>query len=54
MADDDQKTQEPTDKKLSDARAKGDVATSSEMRHAVMFVATIIVAGGLGSWTLAK
>ncbi|MFZ4746931.1 MAG: flagellar biosynthesis protein FlhB [Sphingomonas sp.] len=54
MADDDQKTQDPTDKKLSDARAKGDVATSSEMRHAVMFVATIIVAGGLGSWTLAK
>ncbi len=54
MADDDQKTQDPTDKKLSDARAKGDVAVSSEMRHAVMFVATIIVAGGMGSWTLAK
>ncbi len=54
MADADQKTQDPTDKKLSDARAKGDVATSTEMRHAVMFIAMIIVAGGLGSWTLAQ
>ncbi|WP_277969532.1 flagellar biosynthesis protein FlhB [Sphingomonas echinoides] len=54
MADKDQKTQDPTQKKLSDARAKGDVATSTEMRHAVMFVAAIIVAGGMGSWTLAQ
>lgn len=54
MADKDQKTQDPTDKKLSDARAKGDVATSTEMRHAVMFIAMIIVAGGLGSWTLTQ
>ncbi|WP_404367730.1 flagellar biosynthesis protein FlhB [Sphingomonas sp. MMS24-J45] len=54
MADADQKTQDPTDKKLSDARAKGDVATSTEMRHAVMFIAMIVVAGGLGSWTLAQ
>ncbi len=55
MADDkDQKTQDPTDKKLSDARAKGDVATAPEMRHAVMFVAAIIVTAGMGSWTLAR
>jgi len=52
--DNDQKTQEPTEKKLSDARAKGDTATAPEMRHAVMFVAALIVAGGMGSWTLAR
>lgn len=55
MADDkDQKTHDPTDKKLSDARGKGDVATATEMRHAVMFVAALIVMGGMGSWTLAQ
>lgn len=54
MADKDQKTQDPTDKKLSDARAKGDVASSTEMRHAVMFIATIIVAGGMGTEALAR
>ena len=54
MADKDQKTQEPTEKKLTDARAKGDIATSTEMRHAVMFVAAIVVAGGMGTWTLAQ
>ncbi|CAN5158214.1 flagellar biosynthesis protein FlhB [soil metagenome] len=51
---DDQKTHDPTDKKLSDAREKGDVPASSEMRHAVMFVAAIVVAGSMGSWTLAR
>jgi len=54
VADKDQKTQEPTEKKLTDARAKGDIATSTEMRHAVMFVAAIVVAGGMGTWTLAQ
>jgi flagellar biosynthesis protein FlhB len=52
--DKDQKTQDPTDKKLSDARAKGDVATATEVRHAIMFVAALVVAGGMGSWTLAQ
>lgn len=47
--DKDQKTHDPTDKKLEDARAKGDVASSPEMRHAVMFGGAIIVIGGLGS-----
>lgn len=51
---DDQKTHDPTDKKLSDARAKGDVPMSGEMRHAVMFLAAIVVTGGMGSWTLAR
>lgn len=54
MADKDQKTHDPTEKKLTDARAKGDIATATEMRHAVMFVAAIVVAGGMGSWTLAR
>ncbi|WP_033921483.1 flagellar biosynthesis protein FlhB [Sphingomonas sp. 37zxx] len=52
--DQDQKTHDPTDKKLSDARAKGDIATATEMRHLVMFLAAIVVAGGFGTWTLAQ
>ena len=52
--DKDQKTQEPTDKKLEDARLKGDVPISSEMKHAMMFVGAIIVAGGLGAMTLSS
>lgn len=54
MADDDSKTEEPTAKKLSDAREKGDVPMAPEMRHAIMFGAAIIVAGGLGAMTLAR
>lgn len=46
--DKDQKTQEPTQKKLEDARKKGDVFVSQEMRHAVMFVGMIFVCGSLG------
>src|SRR4051812_43442005 len=46
--DKDQKTHDATDKKLSDARAKGDVARSPEMRHAATFAAAIVITGGLG------
>jgi flagellar biosynthetic protein FlhB len=46
--DKDQKTHEPTQKRLDDAREKGEVATSPEMRHAVMFLAMIMVCGSLG------
>jgi flagellar biosynthetic protein FlhB len=46
--DKDQKTHEPTQKKLEDARKKGEVATSAEMRHAVMFLAMILVCGSIG------
>ena len=53
-ADKDQKTQEPTDKKLEDARKKGDVAIAPEMRHAAMFVAAIAVLGWLGFLALAR
>jgi flagellar biosynthetic protein FlhB len=55
MSDDkDQKTHDPTDKKLSDAREKGDVAQAPEMRHAAMFAAALVVTGGLGVWTFAR
>ena len=46
--DKDQKTHEPTQKKLEDARKKGEVATSPEMRHAVMFAAMILVCSTVG------
>jgi len=52
--DQDDKTQEPTDKKLEDARHKGDVPMAPEMRHAAMFVAMIVVMGGLGAYTMAR
>ena len=46
--DKDQKTHEPTQKKLDDAREKGEVAISPEMRHAIMFLAMIMVCGSIG------
>ena len=54
MADSDSsdKTFEPTEKKLSDARKKGDVASAPEMRHASMFVAAVAVTGVVGAWTV--
>jgi len=53
-ADKDQRTEQPTAKKLSEAAKKGQVATSPEVRHAVMFVAAMILLGGMGAWTLAR
>ncbi|HVJ02586.1 MAG TPA: flagellar biosynthesis protein FlhB [Sphingomonas sp.] len=50
--DDEDKTHDPTDKKLQDAREKGDVPMAPEMRHAAMFVAALVVMGGLGTLTL--
>ena len=50
--DSDDKTQEPTDKKLEDARKRGDVPMAPEMRHAAMFVAALVVMGGLGTYTI--
>lgn len=47
-SDDQERTQEPTDKKLEDARKRGDVPISSEMRHAVMFAAMLLVLGTAG------
>ncbi|OAN66635.1 flagellar biosynthesis protein FlhB [Sphingomonas sp. TDK1] len=50
--DSDDKTQDPTDKKLEDARKRGDVPMAPEMRHAAMFVAALVVMGGLGTYTI--
>ena len=50
--DKDQKTHEPTQKKLDDARKKGEVATSPEMRHAMMFLAMFTVFATIGVQTL--
>lgn len=52
--DQEDKTLDPTDKKLEDARAKGDVPMAPEMRHAAMFVAMLVVMGGLGAYTAAQ
>lgn len=50
MADTDQeKTEDPTDKRLSDAREKGDVPISPEVRHALMFVAILVLFGTVGA-----
>ena len=51
--DKDQKTHDPTQKKLDDARAKGDVAMASDMRHATMFLASVVMLGGLGGISFA-
>lgn len=46
--DQDQKTQAPTAKKLDDARRRGEVATASEVRHAVMLTGMYVVMGAMG------
>jgi flagellar biosynthetic protein FlhB len=51
-ADKDQKTQAPTGKRLEDAHAKGDVAMAPEMRHAAIFIAAVVMLGGLGAASL--
>lgn len=47
--DKDQKTEQPTSKRLEDAANKGQVASSTEMRHAAMLSGALIVTGGLGA-----
>jgi flagellar biosynthetic protein FlhB len=47
-ADQDQRTHAPTQKRLEDARKKGDVATSPEMRHATMMIGATVVIGWVG------
>lgn len=50
MADDQQKTLDPTPKKLEDARKKGDLPSAPEMRHAAMFGAMLIIVTLLGAY----
>ena len=52
--DKDQKTEDPTDKKLEDARTKGQVASAPETKHAAMFLAALIVVGGLGGYSMQR
>lgn len=47
--DSSQKTEEPTSKKLEDARKKGQVANSREINHWFMLLAATIAIGALGS-----
>lgn len=49
MADEDQKTLDPTPKKLEDTRKRGDVPSAPEMRHAAMFAAMLLILGSLGT-----
>ncbi|WP_232493741.1 flagellar biosynthesis protein FlhB [Novosphingobium kaempferiae] len=47
-ADKDQRTHEPTPKKLEDARKRGEVAIAPEVRHATMMAGALAVTGWLG------
>lgn len=47
--DKDSKTFAPSEKRIEDARKKGDVPMAPEMRQAAMFIGLIIVTGGLGA-----
>ena len=49
-----QKSHAPTERKLDEARRKGDVAISGEVRHAAMLAAIAAAVGGLGSLALAR
>lgn len=46
--DDGQKTEEPTQRKLEEARKRGDVPTSREVGAAMSVLALLVLAGGLG------
>lgn len=50
--DQDQKTHDPTEKRLEDARRRGDVASAPEAKHAAMFMGALIVTGGMGAYTV--
>jgi len=47
-SDKDQRTHEPTQKKLDDARKRGEVAMAPEVRHATMMTGALIVTGWVG------
>lgn len=52
--DQDQKTQDPSAKRLEESRAKGEVAMAPETKQAAMFVAALVVTGGLGAYTISR
>lgn len=52
--DKDQKTHAPTQKRIDDARKKGDVPMAPEMRQAAMFLGLVVVTGGLGAYAAGR
>ncbi len=54
MSDKDQKTHDPTPKRIDDARQKGDVPTSSEIKHIAVFAGMLVVLGGMGVHAFAR
>lgn len=50
--DDSQKTEEPTQKKLDDARKKGQVALSREVNNWIMLCAGTLLIAGMSSWVM--
>lgn len=48
QGDDSQKTEEPTERKLEEARKRGDVPTSREVGATLALLAAIIMVGGIG------
>ncbi|MFL9841549.1 flagellar biosynthesis protein FlhB [Sphingomonas sp. ST-64] len=52
--DKDQKTYAPTEKRIEDARKKGDVPMAPEMRQAAMFLGLIVATGSLGAYSASK
>ncbi|MDQ4420670.1 flagellar biosynthesis protein FlhB [Sphingobium sp. DEHP117] len=54
MAEEEQKTLDPTPKKLEDARKRGDVPSAPEMRHAAMFAAMVLIVVALGASAITR
>jgi flagellar biosynthetic protein FlhB len=52
--DNDQKTEEPTQRRLDDARAKGQVPNAPEMRHVAMFLGMIALIASVGALSMAS
>lgn len=49
MAEDSQKTEEPTQRRLDQAYQRGEAPISAEVRHAVIFAAAAVAVGGVGA-----
>lgn len=54
QADDSQKTEDPTPKRLEEARKKGQVAISREINNWIMLLAATILIGAMGSSVLSR
>jgi len=52
--DQDQKTHDPSAKRIEDAHKKGDVATAPEVRMLATFLGTLVVVSSLGAYTVER